>query len=430
MLTDLYPPFHSGGAGIYVYDLSQALAERGHRVDVIHSLDCFNAKVGEVRNGVWTNHPNVRVHAVQSRAGRLAAGLSLVTGHPTAKRRWLLDTLERPYDVIHYHAMHHLGGPALFRLGWGIKIATLHTYWLICPTSFLLRNRREPCVRRTCLTCTMLFYHRPPQLWRYWPSLGRAVRYLDALIAPSEYVRRRHAEALPGLPIECLPFWALAPDADPDAAPPSEVQPFLAQDKKYFLYVGRLAEVKGVQVLIRAFRGQRDRHLVIVGDGPYRERLSTLASGDPYIHFLGPRSRQELSPIYHHAAAVVIPTLSHEVFGLVALEAMAHGVPLIVNDVGALPELAVANEAGLVYCGEDELRRILRQFDEHGEAARFYAVNGRRAAATRYTKARHMDHYLETVHSLCLRSQEENTGRRRQRSGRPPDLDFTRDRGP
>jgi glycosyltransferase involved in cell wall biosynthesis len=430
MLTDLYPPFHSGGAGIYAYELSQALAERGHAVDVIHSLDCFHAKGGELRGGTWPNHPNVTVQTVQSRAGRFAAGLSLVTGHPVAKRRWLFDTLQRPYDVIHYHAMHHLGGPALFRLGQGIKIATLHTYWLICPTSFLLRNRREPCARKTCLTCTTLFYHRPPQLWRYWPSLRRAVQHLDALIAPSEFVRQRHAQALPDLPIECLPFWVMAPEANADATPPSDVRPFLTQDNKYFLYVGRLAENKGVQVLIRAFRGQRDRHLLIVGDGPYRESLHRLAGGDPYIHFLGARSRQELGAFYRHAAALVIPTLSHEVFGLVALEAMAHGIPLIVNAVGALTELAVSNEAGIIYRREDELRQILREFDERSEAAHRYAINGRRAATTRYTKDRHMMHYLEVVQSRCARSQHENTGRTQQRSDHsPPILGCRRDSG-
>lgn len=398
MLTDLYPPFHSGGAGIYAYDLSQALAELGHRVDVVHSLDCFHAKGGTLRAGTWPNHPNVSVHTVQSRMGPFAAGFSLVTGHPVAERRWLLDTLQQPYDVIHYHAVHHLGGPALFRLGHGLKIATLHTYWLICPTSFLLRNRRELCTRKTCLTCTTLHYHRPPQLWRYWRRLQHTDEHLDLLIAPSEFVRQRHAEALPQRPIECLPFWGMPPTAThPSTRPPEELRPFVAGDKKYFLYVGRLAEIKGVQVLIRAFRGQCDRHLLIVGDGPYRERLESLANNDPCIHFMGARSRQALDPFYAHAAALIVPTLVHEVFGLVAIEAMAQGVPLIVNDVGGLTELAASNSAGIVYRGEEALRRILREFDDHGEAAHRYAVNGKRAAATRYTKEGHMKRYLELV---------------------------------
>lgn len=298
--------------------------------------------------------------------------------------------------------MHFLGGPSLFELGGAaIKIATLHTFWMVCPTSYLLRNRREICTRKTCIPCTVLYHRNPPQLWRYTSLMRRSLKHLDLLISPSEFVRERHVEELGETPIQCIPSWAPQVLKDDGAAPPSYLQNYLEGGRKYFLYVGRLAHVKGVHVLIRAFQASCNRHLVIVGDGPDKEKLRALARGERRIHFLGHQPWQKLGEIYKHAAALVVPSIWHEVFGLVVVEAMSWGVPLIANDVGALTELVTSNEAGIVYQDEQGLRRALSEFDESSETARRFAANARRAAQDRYTRKRHMDRYFKLVEDLA-----------------------------
>ena len=72
MITTFYPPYNFGGDGIFVQRLSNELARRGHRVDVIHSVDAYRLRAAEPARG-YEDHPNVTVHALASSFGFLSA---------------------------------------------------------------------------------------------------------------------------------------------------------------------------------------------------------------------------------------------------------------------------------------------------------------------------------------------------------------------
>ncbi|MDQ2711846.1 MAG: glycosyltransferase family 4 protein, partial [Acidobacteriota bacterium] len=107
--------------------------------------------------------------------------------------------------------------------------------------------------------------------------------------------------------------------------------------EQYFLYVGRLAEEKNLCGLLRSYFEYRHAggkwSLVLVGDGPERNALEELAASSPFgadIHFEGLRGTAELPQYYAFAGCFVLPSL-REPWGLVANEAMAAGLPLIVS---------------------------------------------------------------------------------------------------
>ncbi len=136
-----------------------------------------------------------------------------------------------------------------------------------------------------------------------------------------------------------------------------------------FLYVGRLAPEKGVDVLMRAFAGINGE-LVIAGTGPEEGRLRGLAP--PQTRFLGHIDRDELPAWYAAADALVLPSLS-EPWGMPLNEAAAAGLPLVASDaVGAARELVEDGRNGFVVpagdvaalhdalgrlTGDEELRR-------------------------------------------------------------------------
>ncbi len=106
---------------------------------------------------------------------------------------------------------------------------------------------------------------------------------------------------------------------------------------RYFLYVGRLAEEKNIRGLLNAYFAFRKAGgqwpLVLVGDGPERPALEELARQSPFfndIRFEGLRSTAELPQYYAFAGSFVLPS-TREPWGLVANEAMAAGLPLIVS---------------------------------------------------------------------------------------------------
>lgn len=118
-------------------------------------------------------------------------------------------------------------------------------------------------------------------------------------------------------------------------------------------YIGRLVPEKGVANLIRAFlRVSREipaAKLVIAGKGPQGPELHELAGElglSERVWFAGYVSDELRDQIYHRAEVAVFPSL-YEPFGIVALEAMASGTPVVVSDVGGLTEIVVDGETGL-----------------------------------------------------------------------------------
>ena len=134
-------------------------------------------------------------------------------------------------------------------------------------------------------------------------------------------------------------------EAGPEPPPPAESTRLLA--------VGRLIEIKGFDVLLRAFAiARRDvpqLTLELAGAGPLQERLS--ASAPDGVTFLGRVS--DVAPCYERSSILVAPSRG-EGFGLVALEAAERGRAAIVSDVGGLPEIVADGETGLVVPAGDE----------------------------------------------------------------------------
>lgn len=125
-------------------------------------------------------------------------------------------------------------------------------------------------------------------------------------------------------------------------------------DKKVVLFVGRLAEKKGVTYLIEAME-QIDALLVIVGNGPLRKELEEKAKqiGKDKIHFLGEKTHEELKRIYASADVFAAPSITarngdQEGLGLVMLEAMASGLPIVASRSGGIIQVIKDGENGLL----------------------------------------------------------------------------------
>lgn len=129
-------------------------------------------------------------------------------------------------------------------------------------------------------------------------------------------------------------------------------------DKKVVLFVGRLAEVKGVTYLIEAMKNV-DALLVIAGNGPLRKKLeqqgqeTNRSAGWEKVRFLGAKTHEELKTIYASSDIFVCPSITakdggQEGFGLVILEAMASGLPIVASNSGGITQLIKNGINGLL----------------------------------------------------------------------------------
>ncbi len=162
------------------------------------------------------------------------------------------------------------------------------------------------------------------------------------------------------------------------------------------LYVGRLVYYKGVDVLIRAMR-DIDAQLLIVGEGPLRSDLEKLSADLGISHrviFLGRVSDQELAGAYAKSSVFVLPsTLPTECFGLVQVEAMLSGKPVInTNLPTGVPWVSIHNETGMTVPPGDEkaLAGAIETLLNDSQLRRKLGKQARERAQTMFTLKRHV----------------------------------------
>ena len=391
MVTTYYPPYHFGGDATYVRALSQALVSLGHEVEVMHCVDAYRLKKGNSMPQDVAD-AGIIVHRLKSRFGFLSPLITQQTGHPGLKARAERTVFARSFDVVHFHNISLVGGPAI--IPWSqapVTLYTLHEHWLLCPTHIFWKNRSRVCDHQTCFTCSLMS-GIPPQLWRYTRLIERSVTRADALFAPSEYTAKRHRNAGLKPPIHVLPLYS-AIEPKSMVSPPQRPRP-------RFLYVGRLTEPKGIGPLLDEFARLPAYDLHVIGDGDLRRKLEQRFIGCRHIRFFGEIAQAELVAAYRDATALIFPSLAPETFGLSIVEAFACGTPAIVRDAGGCREPIDATGGGLVYRTDEELRAALaRIVNEPGLRERL-ALRARDGFLRLYTSTRHIESYLAHIAAI------------------------------
>lgn len=209
-------------------------------------------------------------------------------------------------------------------------------------------------------------------------ALGRTRRVVAVSESVAVYLTER------GVATTVVANGVAPPPTDPDARAELGVEAGAALVGG----IGRLDRQKGWDVLCAAAPLVRERvpdaRIVVVGDGPERERLTALGR-DAGVAFAGYRER---AGRFAGAFDVVVVPSRYEGFGLVAVEAMLAGVPVVASDVGGLPE--VVGDAGVLVPPEDPkaLGAAVAGLLTDRERARELGARGRRRAEERFGRAR------------------------------------------
>jgi glycosyltransferase involved in cell wall biosynthesis len=295
-------------------------------------------------------HNRYRAEGGEERAVGDLAGLLAGAGHS-------VELLERSSmgvgrgrgmraDVVHAHNLHPLFGwraLAAARDTGARTVLHLHNFRLSCAIGIAYRDGHDcfecrgantlPGVAHRCRggTGEAVSYGAGLALQR-----RSLIRHADALIAVSEAHHKRLLELeVPSSKLTVLPNFVRALNFAQDSR---------ADQGRYALIAGRLVEEKGFDTAIAAAR-VAGVPLLVAGAGPDEPRLRSLAAGAD-VRFAGWLSATDLAGARSQAAVMLVPSRWQEVSGYSLLDAMAAGVPVLVSDAGALPELAGAG-AGL-----------------------------------------------------------------------------------
>jgi glycosyltransferase involved in cell wall biosynthesis len=374
------------------------LARRGHHVTVIQDIDAFNQlNGGEPSQSSEKSPDGVEVIRLRSRLGAVSVLLTQQLGRPVVQGSTIRRILaERKFDVINYHNVSLVGGPGVLASGDALKLYMAHEHWLVCASHVLWRHDREACTGRECLRC-VLHYRRPPQAWRYTGYLDRQLHHIDTFIAMSEFSRDKHHEM--GFPREMEVVNYFLPASSRRGKEQADASP---NQRPYFLFVGRLERIKGLDDVIPVFREYPDADLLVAGDGQHGAELKKLAEGIPNVRFLGKLDAEALDRYYRHALALIVPSAGFETFGIILIEAFRQSTPVIARRIGPFPEILKRSGGGELFSSPDELIQLLRRFQSDAALRCRLASSGYDSFVKYWSEEAVVPQYLEVVRKTAV----------------------------
>ena len=335
VLTSTYPRWEGDAEPGFVHDLCRHLAA-AHDVTVL-APHAAGAGQRETLAGVKV----VRFRYGPERWEKLAYNGGIMSN---LRRNPLLYFMLPPFFLAQLLAL--LG---LMR---HVQPVAVHAHWIV-PQGIILAVASALNRARPRMVCTAHGSDVSALRGGFWRRLRRWVALrCDRIVAVSEALKAQLvSEGCPPERIEVIPMGAdllrlFVPDGSPRNA--AEV-----------LFVGRLVAVKGVDTLISALpdvlAGRPDATLTVVGGGPERDRLAELARRldvASCVTFVGPVPHAELAKYYRRAALLVLPS-REEGFGLVLIEALGCGCPVVASDLPAIRGVLGEGKTGRLFCAGD-----------------------------------------------------------------------------
>ena len=304
-----FPP-HVGGVGVHIHTLSKKLVEMGHEVFVI----TYPHKEIKDIDGI---------HVIGTK-GINVPGIRGLMFKKNAKRALEKLIEKEGIDIIHGHYLFPAGAAAV-EVG---KKHNIKTYVTSHGSDMLELYKNQPVMRST---------------------IRKVLEDADGVLAVSNALKHEIiATGVVGIAGKTKLSWNSV-DVNKFSNRPNDSfrREYELAAKPMVLFVGNLIKRKNVESLLEAKKiSNRDYYLVIVGDGPLSKKLKKKVDEEniPDVIFTG--LRDDVEDIIPSCDVLILPSFS-ESFGLVLLEALACGKPVIGSDVGGISEI-ITDDVGLL----------------------------------------------------------------------------------
>ncbi len=221
---------------------------------------------------------------------------------------------------------------------------SIHNYRHFCTNGFFFRNNHicEECINKKAYHALKYGCYRNSRIQTY--SVARMIenhkkkdtwtKKINAFICPTEFVYSKFIKE--GFPKEKLfkkPNFVLK---NPNP---------LYKDQNYFLFAGRLDNLKGINILSSLKMKFIDFKLKIIGDGPEIYKLRD----NPSLEIVGGKTHAETINYIKNSIAVIYPSIWYENFGMTIIEAFACGKPVIASRLGTMQEIIEEGKTGLLF---------------------------------------------------------------------------------
>jgi glycosyltransferase involved in cell wall biosynthesis len=279
-----------------------------------------------------------------------------------------------------YYASRDLGVPI---------VQYLRNYRLICPNALLFKGNTicEKCVgqkfpiygvKHKCykeshsaslVVSMMLGIHN---------SIGTFANVVDHYVVLTEFMKKKFVES--GFSPDRISVKPNFMENDPG---------YQIKKSDYYLYVGRLSTEKGVSTLLEAFSYLTEKRLLLVGDGPLKEKVCKYSIKYPNIEYIGKKNYEDVLFLIKNAKAVIFPSEWLEPFGRIFIESFSTGTPVISSNIESIKDMVDEGKNGLHFKVGDvlDLLKTVNNYESLSKANRKdFSIYARDTYNKYYTK--------------------------------------------
>ena len=287
-------------------------------------------------------------------------------------------------------------------------IMTVRDPFLVCPNSALMINAESYCKQEICIKGNPIFC-----------VLNKCTdnSFINSFISTSEFLFRQ----IHGL-FNKIPMFICTSEATLNLLKRARIEErklicinnFIDDsyfkihpqydNKGYFLFAGRLAREKGVDVLLKAMAQLPDIKLKIIGSDTEDNELKKLSAELKLnnVEFLGFKSGKELEEEYKNCIATILPSNYFETFGLTIIESFAYGKPVIGSNIGGIPEIIDDGENGILFepGNSNQLARAINKLHLNNALSMKMGKNGRIKAEMKYNSEIYYSKLINAYNSV------------------------------
>ncbi|MCW8347124.1 glycosyltransferase family 4 protein [Vibrio sp. ZSDZ65] len=377
--------FLKGGAETVFFQERDMLIERGF--SVIDFSMIHNDNLASDYSASFVD--NVDYHANASLFGALKTAVRFVHNTEACEKLSELIATEQP-DIVHFHNIYHQLTPSIIKIAKqaGCKtVLTAHDTKIACPSYTMYRDGHtcEACLQGSVFNA--LKYRCQQGSWfksgllvaeALYQSLVKNYQCLDVIVSPSQFLANIIRRKLPNSRIEVIVNGIDENVNQQDVA-----------DHRYFLYLGRLSQEKGVATMVAAYeQSNQSIPLKIAGTGPLADALSGRKNK---VEWLGFKTGEALHLLIKQASAVIVPSECYENCSMSVLEAMAYGKPIIGANIGGIPEQVRDGKEGRLFEAGNvhALACVMDEFAIRPELTKYYGEQARQRLETHYSLSSH-----------------------------------------
>ncbi len=323
-------------------------------------------------------------------SNKLLAGLRSIYSFSSAKTIKEKIFQFKP-DLIHVHNFFPLISPSVFYIAKKNKIPivfTIHNYRLICANAMLFRYGQicEECIRKViplngilnkCYRNSSAQSAAVTMMASFHKIIGTWKKNISMYILLTEFGKDKLIYSSLDLPPAKV---VVKPNFSADFGCGN------AQRQDYYVFLGRLAEEKGIRILLESIKFYNYK-LKIIGDGPLRSFVEEQAINYPNIEYVGFKDKDYIIKELKDARGLIFPSIWYEGLPLSIIETLSTGTPIIISDLAPFKDIITNDYNGFHFLtgNSEDLAQKIKQMDNNIENMNYIYSNARKTYMEKYT---------------------------------------------